>query len=343
MIKVGIIGTGKTFGIADYHAMGLVHDGRAKIAAVYNSTKESGLKWVARHGFDAKVCSSSQELLDIVDAVCICTPNAYHYQYAKEAIENSKDILIEKPLALTTEQCNELALLANGYPKVNMIGFVNRYAKAVQKARSIVQERLGKVFTVTAWYGGKRLSDPCLPIEWRMIKSQAGTGALGDFGSHLIDLAYFIADQRYSEISCITSTNIPYRAGEKIENDDSAMFIAKSNNGIGSFTVSRTGLDDIMILISGEGGLIQVSLRKPTSVVFWEKSIDGGYTGKIENYSFPEHMALDSWFDSQMTAFLDAVERKSLDYPDIQQGLYVQGVLEAAEISSDSHKEVSVK
>ena len=118
MIKVGIVGTGKTFGIADYHAMGLVHDGRAKIAAVYNSTKESGLKWVARHGFNAKVCSSSQELLDIVDAVCICTPNAYHYQYAKEAIENSKDILIEKPLALTTEQCKELALLANGYPYI---------------------------------------------------------------------------------------------------------------------------------------------------------------------------------------------------------------------------------
>ena len=338
MIKIGIVGTGRTFGIAHYHAMGILHDSRGIISAVYNTHEDNARKWLSEHNLDAKVCTSYQQLLDDVDAVIICTPNYAHYELVKEAIEKDKHILVEKPLSLTIEESRLLGKSAESFGKTNMIGFVNRYAKATQAARELVNERMGKIFSITSWYGGKRLADPSIPCEWRMKKSLAGTGALGDFGSHLIDLADYIAKQRYETIQCMTGQTIPIRQNGAVENDDVAMFIAKGENGMGSFTLSRTGLDDIMVLISGEGGLIQLSLRKPASIVFWEKEITGGYTGKSERREFPEQNPFEACFDIQIRTFLDAIEGKQIEYPTLKQGTYVQEVLHAAENSASTGK-----
>lgn len=340
MIRVGIVGTGRTFGIAHYHAIGLINDGRAQIEAVYNNTKEMAEKWVNDHSLNARVCDSFDELLDIVDAVCICVPNDSHYYYVKKTIEAKKHFLVEKPLSLDIEESRDLKLLVQNYEEVNMVGFVNRYSESVIKAKEIVSSKMGKVYTFTAWYGGKRLSDPRVPLEWRMIKSKAGTGALGDFGSHLIDLAYFIAGHRYNSVSCVTKKHIPIRKGGEIENDDSAMFVADSEQGIGSFTVSRTGFDDLIILLVGDGGHIRISYKDGERVKYWEKETTGGYTDKVYEYYFPDS-SLEKRFNGQMTAFLDAIENKIVDYPRVSDGAYVQEVLEAADrVSKSSLEEV---
>ena len=78
MTKIGIVGTGSTFGIAHYHAQGVLLDGRACVSAVFSPNKERAGKWVSDHGLSSRVCNSYEELLDNVDAVVICTPNAFH-------------------------------------------------------------------------------------------------------------------------------------------------------------------------------------------------------------------------------------------------------------------------
>lgn len=340
MIRIGIVGTGNIVGISHFHAQGLLHDGRAEIAAVYDTRMDGARDWVDQHGLSAAVCESYEALLERVDAVNICVPNAFHCQYALAAIRANKHFLVEKPMAVRIEECRALGAATAAYDKCNMVGFVYRFSGAVQEAKRIVREQIGGVYTYSAWFGGKRLADPAIPLEWRMLRSSSGSGALGDFGSHLVDLADFVAGQRYDEVACMTETVIPVRQGKdgpaRVENDDAAAFVAKGGAGIGSYTVSRTGMDDVMIMITGQGGMLQLSLRAPESVTYWEKKPDGGYTGQSRQYALPPQTPFDGWFDGEMTAFLDRIEGKPSHAADVAQGLYVEEVLHAAALAAGS-------
>jgi len=335
MIKIGIVGTGNTVGIAHYHAHGLIMDGRAEISAVFDTRLDGASQWVHEHNLNSRICTSYEELLENVDAVNICVPNMFHCEYAIKAIESNKHFLVEKPMAVNLEDSQRIHQTAYGFGKVNMVGFVYRYANAVKLTKKVVEERIGKVFTLTSWFGGKRLSDPTVGLEWRMVRKRSGSGALGDFGSHLIDLADYVAGQRYDTIACQTGRFIPKRATSygyaEIENDDAAVFIAKGPHGLGSFSVSRVGFDDLMLLITGEGGMVQVSLRDGGEVTYWEKRPEGGYTGKVERLEFAPQIPFEGWFEAEMTNYLDAIEGSAVDYPKVEQGFYVEKLLDCAE------------
>lgn len=75
MIKIGIAGTGSTYGIADYHLKAFLRLPEIQVAAVFTRRKEMGENFVRKYGLDAAVCESYEELLARVDGVCICTPN----------------------------------------------------------------------------------------------------------------------------------------------------------------------------------------------------------------------------------------------------------------------------
>ena len=342
MIRIGIVGTGNIVGISHFHTLGLLCDGRAEITAVYDTRMDGAREWAAQHGLNCRVCGSFEEMLDYVDAVNICVPNAFHCDYALRAIKAGKHFLVEKPMAVQIEDCRKLAAACAEYGKTNMVGFVYRFSNAVQQARKIVREQIGDVYTLSAWFGGKRLADPSIDLEWRMVRKRSGSGALGDFGSHLVDLADFVAGQRYSEVNCFADTFIRERnfggVMTPVENDDAAAFIARGSNGIGSYTASRVGMDDVMVLVTGCGGMLQLSLRSPQSVTYWEKKPDGGYTGAVKQYELAPQKPFDGWFDAEMKSFLDAIEGKPSDGADVAQGLYVEEVLHAAELASQSGK-----
>jgi len=343
MIRIGIVGTGNIVGISHFHAQGLLHDGRAEIAAVYDTRMDGAAEWVKEHGLSATVCKSYEDLLERVDAVSICVPNAFHCEYALGAIRADKHFLVEKPMAVHIDECRALGNAVQGFDKCSMVGFVYRFSNAVLEAKKIVREQIGKVYTYSAWFGGKRLADPTIPLEWRMVKKTSGSGALGDFGSHLVDLADFVAGQRYDTVSCMTKTVIKERTGRDgsmapVENDDAAAFIASGKGGIGSYTVSRAGMDDVMVMVTGEGGMVQMSLRAPERVTYWEKKIGGGYTGAVKQYELAPQKPFDGWFDGEMTAFLDCIEGRDTNAADVLQGLYVEEVLHAAAVAAESQK-----
>ena len=92
------------------------------------------------------------------------------------------------------------------------------------------------------------------------------------------------------------------------------------------------------MLVTGEGGMLQLSLRSPSGITYWEKLPDGGYTGKIQTFDFPGETPFASWFDGEMSAFLDWIEGKEHSAANVAQGLYVEEVLHAAELSTLSGK-----
>lgn len=343
--KIGIVGTGRTVGIAHYHALGLLQDGRAEIAAVFNPDAQRAAAFLAEHGLEnATVCTSYEQLLDCVDAVDICSPNATHVDYTLAAIGAEKAVLVEKPLAPSAAE-SRLALhamreLTNGRAMpFNMVGFVYRYAHLFQELRRLVQDEIGRVYTFSASMGGRRLANYNLPLEWRMQKRHSGSGALGDFGSHLVDLASFAAGLSFEQVWGMASTVIPERPANPegqtlVENDDQAVFTARAADGaLASFTVSRVGMDDLMVLIAGEGGLARASLGSPEKILFLPAR-SGVYSAEYQEIRPAAQPPFEGWFAGQMRAFVDGLTGREVDAPDLQQGHYVECVLEAAEKAS---------
>lgn len=340
MIRIGIVGTGSTFGIAHYHAMGVLLDGRAVVSAVFSHNRERTGKWVSEHGLSSRVCNSYEELLEEVDAVVICTPNSFHCNQILQAVKAGKHLLAEKPVSISRDECRLLREACIGYSRVNMAGFSNRSSGIVLSARKIVRERMGKVYLFSAWFGGKRLADPSVPLEWRMQRSLSGSGALGDFGSHAVDLADFMCSQRYSEVSCMTSRFIEERPLGKVENDDVALIQGRSCNGMGSFSMSRIGMPENRIVIAGEGGLLELDFAGKGRLLFSEKTLDGPYSGKVVEVIPEKPSDFNSTLASQMNAFIDAIEgigsEAAANIADINQGCYVESVLLAAEKASET-------
>jgi len=334
--KIGIVGTGQTVGIAHYHALGLLADGRAEIAAVYDLDSAGAVRFLREHGLEnARVCADYTQLLESVDAVDICTPNFTHIDYVLGAIQAGKAIFVEKPLALSAGDSRRAVEALQGRNLFTMVGFVLRYAFVMQELRRLVRNDLGRVYAFQGSYGGRRLANPAIPVEWRMIRKYSGAGALGDFGSHLIDLAAFIAGMTFEAVSGMAATIIPERPANaqgitRVENDDLAAFVARTaENALATFAVSRVGMDDLKLLVVGENGLARVDLASPDEIHYLPAP-GGNYGPELKVIRVNAQKPFDGWFENQMRAFVDGLIGRESDAPDIYQGHYVETVLEAA-------------
>ena len=133
---------------------------------------------------------------DDIDLVDICTPGDTHAEIAIAALEAGKHVLCEKPLANTVAEAEAMVggrRAAAGHGVRSMVGFTYRRVPAIALARQLVAEGTHRrVRHVRAQYLQDWLADPEAPLTWRLEKEQAGSGALGDIGAHIIDLTQFI-------------------------------------------------------------------------------------------------------------------------------------------------------
>ena len=335
MIRIGLIGTGATVSIAHFHALGYAADPRAEITAVYDIRADAAEKFCSDHHLNARVCGSLEELIGACDAVDICTPNFLHCSQAEQAMRAGRNVLIEKPVGVTQAECQRLYDLSLECGGKQMAGMVYRWVNAVGLAAKITREELGRIYSVVSWAGGRRLADERIGLEWRMRRETSGFGALADFGSHLIDLADFIAGQRFRKVSCMLDTVIGTRLNAQgepaaVENDDLSALIAETSSGLHMMHTSRVGMDETMINITGEGGIVQVSLRHPDKVLFWKKECPGAYEKAPREYAAEPETWFESWFVKEIGTFLDVIEGRAEKWPDIAQGLYISRVIEAA-------------
>ncbi len=106
---------------------------------------------VGRHFPSARVGSSLTEILkdDSIDAVIVATPPATHVELAAEALAAGKHVLVEKPLALSADDCRSLGAQANDAGLVLMVGHTFRFSPAVQHVRQLIaQHELGEVYYI---------------------------------------------------------------------------------------------------------------------------------------------------------------------------------------------------
>ena len=160
------------------------------------------------------VYGSLGELLedDRIDVVHLTTPNHLHYPQVKQALAAGKHVVCEKPLALTAAESRELVELADAAGVVHCTNFMARFYPLVQQARSLRHEgSLGEIWNVHGSYLQDWLLRPT-DWNWRLEPERGGElRAIGDIGSHWLDLVQFVAGSRIVEVFADLQTVIPIR------------------------------------------------------------------------------------------------------------------------------------
>ena len=137
---------------------------------------------------------------DDIDIVDICTPGDTHAEIAMAALAAGKHVLVEKPLANTVAESERWWPPRPRPPSAAccaMVGFNYRRVPALALARELIADgRIGEVRQVRAAYLQDWLADDAAPMTWRLRKEAAGSGALGDLGSHVVDQVHYLLGER---------------------------------------------------------------------------------------------------------------------------------------------------
>jgi predicted dehydrogenase len=172
-----------------------------------------------------------------IDVIDILVPNVLHHDVVMAAIKAGKHVICEKPLALTAELAREMADAAEQAGVVNQVGFNWRLTPAVQLAKKLIDEgAIGDVRSIRSFWMGEFFNDPTVPLVWRFKKEQAGSGALGDVGSHAIDFSRFLGGEITSVIGVQQQfvSERPLPSGEgvgPVDVDDATSFMLTFESG----------------------------------------------------------------------------------------------------------------
>lgn len=185
-----------------------------------------------------------------IDIVDICTPNNVHAEIAIAAAKAGKHILCEKPLSLTVSEAKEMYEAARDNHVTTMVAFNYRRTPAVQLAKKYIDEgAIGKILDFRGTYLQDWSADPNSPLSWRFQKDICGSGALGDIGTHVVDMLRFLVGE-FDSVNAHTATYIssrPVQSGladnlgtvkgsddlprKPVDVDDQCCFMVQCKNG----------------------------------------------------------------------------------------------------------------
>jgi predicted dehydrogenase len=141
-----------------------------------------------------------------VDVVSICAPTGLHRDIGVAAAEAGKPFWIEKPVGRDATEAADVAAAASKAGLVTSVGYNYRHAPGVERVRQLVANGdLGRITNVRAVFFTGYGSEPKGALSWRFIRDLAGSGALGDLLSHVIDLMQYLLGP-IGEVSAVMST-----------------------------------------------------------------------------------------------------------------------------------------
>jgi predicted dehydrogenase len=300
---------------------------------------------------------------DDIDLVDICTPGDSHAEIAVAALDAGKHVLCEKPLANTIDEAvamTEAAERARPQGVRAMAGFNYRRVPAMALARSwIAGGRLGTIRQVRAAYLQDWIADPEFPLVWRLQRDRAGSGALGDIGSHIVDLSQHLLGEQLLGVTALTETFVKERpladgSGRgPVTVDDCAVFAGRFAGGaVGTFEATRfaTGRKNALRLeIHGSDGSLAFDLEAINELQYHDGREDATSAGfRRILITEPEHPYMSAWwppghvigwehtFTHEVADLVTAIAGGEDPTPSFAEGLQVQRVLAAVEESAGS-------
>jgi predicted dehydrogenase len=354
--SIGLIGAGS---IARLHA----EQARAvgtRVAGAYDVEPERARALTALHD-GARPAASLAELLgrSDVDAVVVAAPNDVHGELALAAMRAGKAVLLEKPMATSLAECDDLVAAAAAPSARLQVNFVTRRAPAVEAVRRFIDAgRLGRIYHVRAqWY--RRRGIPGLG-GWFTTKARAGGGVLIDIGVHMIDLVLHLtgrpAAQRVSgactsvfgrPIPAYTFTEMwagPVRAEGTFDVEDGASAFVRFDGGL----TMQIGVSWAANVVEADVPCAVTLLGEKAGVHFdpWGKTLTiAGEQDRAIVDVRPQLASGETWVSAwqrQHELFRDVARGARAPEATAAHGRAVQAIIDGIYRSSDAGREVEI-
>jgi predicted dehydrogenase len=288
----------------------------------------------------------------LIDVVDICTPNDSHAEIAIAAARAGKAILCEKPLARTVAEARRMVDAVKRARVANMVCHNYRRVPAIALARQMIDggEIGDRIYHFRARYAQDWIADENFPLVWRLRAKVAGSGALGDIGGHIIDLARFLVGE-IASLSAVTEIFVKKRLttnGQlaRVDVDDAVSVIGKFRNGailnLEATRFARGRKNQLTFEINGSRGSLAFDLEQMNRLRFCAA------TGSEHARGFrdiivtePSHPYMKKWwppghligyehsFVHTIADFVSAIVKRQRVQPDFADGLKTQRVLDA--------------
>ena len=199
----------------------------------------------------AELCACEE-----VDAVWITSPSYLHYDHGAVALAAGKHVLLEKPLALTSQEAWKLVSLAAEHGVTLATGYQARYVPAhIQMKKLLEDGAIGMPVLARTFYGMHRAGPP---RTWRGHRETARWGTLADIGTHHLDLLRMLL----GEVAAATGYTA-YRTGR--ETEDTATAVLQFTSGVvGSLTASSVvGNPSTVVEVHGTDGAVVATGTSP--------------------------------------------------------------------------------
>lgn len=231
---------------------------------------------------------------DDVDVIDIVTPNDSHRVIAEAAMQNGKHVLCEKPLALTADEARAMAVKSRQGGGAHMVAFNYRRCPAVLEAKKLIDEgAIGEVLGFRGLYLQDWAMPEGTPWSWRFGAKEAGSGSLGDIGSHALDMALFLVGEidsvcaatetfvRSRPVATTTDFAGASRGGDEskaasmaeVDVDDVTIAMMRFKNGaLGTLEASRFAYghkNDLTVEVSGTKGALAFRWERGNELRFY--------------------------------------------------------------------------
>jgi predicted dehydrogenase len=254
-----------------------------RLVAIAGRSEEAVKEAAARYGYE-RYYTDWRDMIrdDRVQFFDNGAPNDAHAEPCIAAAQAGKHILCEKPMARNAKEAASMLEAVTKAGVKHAVAFNYRFVPAIRLARDLIDSgKLGEIWHFRAVYLQEWITDPNFAMIWRLDKNQAGSGALGDLGAHIIDLARFLAGEP-RKVSALTQTFIKRRpvssgATEMADVTVDDAFVANvefENGALGTLEASRfcPGRKNFQVFeINGSKGSIRFNLERLNELeVFWK-------------------------------------------------------------------------
>jgi len=342
--KIGFIGGG---GISRTHMRYMAEMGDVELAAVAD-VSEAALNQCSKEFGISHCFTDYQDLLKIKDivAVTVGTPNGAHYRPTVDALAAGKDVMVEKPMAMTAQEAADMVKMARKCKKLLVIGFQHRFAASAQMLkRAIDKGDFGNVLYARC-QALRRRGIPNWGVFGR--KDLQGGGPLIDIGVHMIEVAHYLmgSPQPVSAYGSMytylgdkpTDTVCPWPDWDynNYTVEDLAVGMVRFANG------ATLSIEASFAAHIGKGEWTFTLMGEKAGGQFDPPMIFKDDAGTMVNLT-PDWLPNTDAFRHKMRHFVECVQHRTPSDAPGEHGLLVQQMLNAIYASAEQGREVKIK
>ncbi len=303
-----------------------------------------------------------------VELISVCVPNSMHKEISIAALKAGKHVWCEKPMATSVDDAEQMLAAARESTSQTILGYNYTQNPLVQSARDMIEEGvIGRVTGFHGVYDVDNEADPDRPYSWRMNREASGTGANADVMCHLVSMAHYMTGSEITRLVGDYDTvhkerRDPDNSGQtrQVDNDDVCTALTHYASGIkGTLRVSRVAWGRKCGLrweVHGSQGMICHDQERLNEIQLYKRSKDPRQQGFRTIQSGQYHEPYSAFLPNaghtlgfidvkvcELHNLLTAIVNKVPTWPNFEDGIKIEKVMDAIDRSALSDRWIDVK